>query len=385
MELGKYILNFINVNHDINPYHEIEQIVLNFLNPVIDYPKIVSVNKYYYHLITNLKIYQHLMETVRFKGNNAYGVNSANKHCLSACDLGYSKIVKLFYQLGNELQIQKIVISPLKLSKSIENGSFKTVKFLCELKPGLMYDVSFSAICMSKNLKIIKYCLLPVFHNEQINIHKSYEGSFRYICENGYLEIAKFLLTLEETHGKFNIHVLDDVILRKCCENNHFEMAKWLISLEGTHGKFNIHVLNDIIFRKCCENSYFEMAKWLISLEETHGKINIHSDNDSAFKSCCKNGNLEMLRWLYSLDHNFDIDLSGQFMIACVNNNLELAQFIYSINKNIYIRMKNDFIFHECCNKEYIEIAQWLCTICSKYRLSLQTDDMVYRSIRVKN
>lgn len=361
MELGKYIfsLDSVDDDHVIHPYHEIEELILNLLNPITDYPKLVQVNKYYHTLITNLEIYWQLKEAISFKHYETYVDNNlCNLCCIAACTLGYHEIAKLFYQLGNATS-NPVPITEFKLEQFVKRNNFEMVKWLCELNPMVMREISFSVICETNNLEMIGYYFSPQFQNLVMNQYEINYGIFR---------------------GK--IFEKDECFKYVCC-NNHLEITKFLLSLEETLGKFNIRIHQNYIFEECCAKNHLEIAKLLISLEQTHGKIDIHSHNDHAFRSSCHNNNLEMAQWLYSLDNNFNISLQHEFGYACRNNQLDFAKWLYSIDTNINIREDDDYIFHECCNKKYVEMAQWLCTLCDKYILELPMDDTVYRSIQI--
>lgn len=316
MELGKYILNLesIDNNQTIHPYHEIEKMILDLLNPITDYPKLIVVNKYYHELITNFEIYLKLKEVINHGGT--FAPNKINNYCVIACILGHLEIAKSFYDFDCKLNNKRILISTFKLEKSCESGHFEVIKWLCELDPSIISKFSFKYACLSGNLEIVKYFFSKEFENFKINIHTHSEEPFIISCERGYWDIAKYLLSLEETHGKINVKNLNEKTFRKITKYNQFEIAKQVYSLGKNHG--GIEICYEKLFIDTCINNQLDMAKCLYSIKNK--TVDIRKNNDYLFHECCRRGHTEMVQWLCTLCDKYVLHFSTDDLVHGVIN-----------------------------------------------------------------
>lgn len=86
--------------------------------------------------------------------------------------------------------------------------------------------------------------------------------------------------------------------------------------------------------------------------------------------------------WLYSLG-GVDIHARNDFAFrsSCVNNKLNISKWLYSLG-GIDIRAKNDCAFKKSCRYRHLEVAKWLTSICEKYIIVIQDNEIVEWKIR---
>lgn len=131
------------------------------------------------------------------------------------------------------------------------------------------------------------------------------------------------------------------------------------------------------LFLLGCRNGYLNVVNWLYKKSiKINYPINIHCDDDEVFSYSCTNGQLEVVKWLYELSvelhEPFDIyrENNYDFLYSCKYNHLNVAQWLfnlsvklgkqYEINSN---SVDYEIILKTCCEKIYIDMIEWLCTI----------------------
>lgn len=183
---------------------EIEQYILDFLDVMIDRRKLISVNKYFYDLISENPVFSEFKKLYRirklfFRKENT----STDQHnFLIACCNGYFNIVK--YYITNH---------PHKIDIHHNN------------------DIAFRRSCTNDNLDIAKYLL---YSDNKIDIHIMDELVFRRCCAKGLLGMVKFLCDVSMSRNeKINVRILNDAF-RLSCLHGHIAVAKfcYLLTME---------------------------------------------------------------------------------------------------------------------------------------------------------
>lgn len=181
------------------PIPEIEAIIISFLDPVKDYPKIIQLNKYFYQIISNDEIYSEFNNFFRI--SDSLKVNIGFEECnkqtlifLKSCKYDYLLIAKYFYQN-------------------------------CDIDIHINDEYALYLACKYGHIDIVKYlhsCL------KNVDIHLLNDEVFCESCIHGHLEIAKFLFHLDD---KINIYSVFDYAFTLSRKNGYPEVCEWLESL----------------------------------------------------------------------------------------------------------------------------------------------------------
>lgn len=237
----------MNSNIYIFPIPEIEQMIIDYLDPYSDLYQLMSVNKYFLQLIKQTRKYK---EMKKFKVE-------------------------------------------MKWFKPEPNDKDK-------------YQFIFWMAC-DGFLFIVKYLLKK--YPDKINVHYKREQAFKCACRQGHLEIAKYLYeyTSDGVKNKINIHIDNEFSFRWACYNGHLAIVKWLYDLEPMN-KIDVHTNEETAFKWACEDGHLNVAKWLYQLNLTN-KVDIRVNNDEIFKRSCLHGRLEVVKWLTTLcsDYHYEI------------------------------------------------------------------------------
>jgi len=255
----------------IFPIVEIEYSILNYLDPLIDFPKLSLVNKYYYDFVVNDKLFMALKQFYLMEKINNKNLTEEENNFVSACTNNNLLVAKYLYQ---KYKINIHAYNECAFRWSCEKGHLEIAKWLHLLgnKKGFSNKDHWK--------KTLAKWLYPLGNeiNPPINIH--HEDAFICACKNGHLEIAKWLYILgNETGSPINIHADKEDAFKYACHNGHLEIAKWLYLLGNERGSpIDIHADNELAFRLSCYNGYLEVAKWLCTLCSQYN-IKIDSTN----------------------------------------------------------------------------------------------------------
>ena len=192
----------MDTNSYIFPVIEIEYSILNYLDQLIDFPKLYLINKYYSDFVINDKLYTalkqfYLMEKIKNKK-----LTKEENNFVSACT-------------NNNLLVAKYLYQKNKINIHAHN------------------ELAFRRTCIYGHLEVTKWLyLLGNETGSPIDIHAGNEYAFRYACYYGHLEIAKWLHLLgNEIGSPINIHACNEFAFRCACSSGHLEIVDWLHSL----------------------------------------------------------------------------------------------------------------------------------------------------------
>lgn len=194
--MNKYILT-VNDNdsrYSTHPQYELEQLILDYLDPFIDYKKMILVNKYYYKLLGTNPIY--------------FELKSFFSH------IHFSKFHPKFEKISHYF------------INSSNYGCLEIMKYLWRKYDTRAYD--HMALKYASTTEIIDF-LLEI--NDKISGY-SFQLAFAHNCNDSRLHIAKYLYKISlERNTPIDIRYVNDCIFKNCCDDGHTETAKWLCTL----------------------------------------------------------------------------------------------------------------------------------------------------------
>ena len=208
---------------------EVEELIFEYLDPVLDLKNIAAISHHYHNLIEYNKEYTEIRNFCR-----------SQKYCnlttfVNACKQGNIYAVKYVYQKKNIPHEEYM----RGFRYSCYNDHLKIVEWLYnllgQLKPSL--DLT----------DLQDRCL----NNKYV---------FEICCENGHFQMIIWLYNLS---GFFDTNIDYDLSFAESCYMNHLEVAQWLYNLSDP---IDIHVKNDSIFKLSCQNNHLEMALWLTTI-----------------------------------------------------------------------------------------------------------------------
>lgn len=209
MNSNKYIFGINSVNGSTHPYPELEQIILDYLDPAIDYKQLVIVNKYYHDLITKIPIYRELKSFY-----------SRHRFLLEPI---YDKYTRVFVLActNKYLEVAKYLFSKFPSINIHTNNEY-----------------AFRLACACGYLDIVKYlCSL----DGKINIFAERMYAFKMACEKDYLDVIKYLTGLNQ-YRLIENHEHEE-LLRISCNHGHIQIAEWLLqqTILNENGKIDIY------------------------------------------------------------------------------------------------------------------------------------------------
>ena len=242
-------------------------------------------------------------------------------------------------------------------------------------------DRPFAISCSRGHLDVAKW----LHHEQGAQIDARYNSAFYNSCCNGHFEVAKWIYSLQPNIFKTakNLHQ----IITRCCSKGHLKIARWLF--KKLHRVKQLNINNEIndAFIVSCSNGQLKSAQWLYNIYNFSNKsgidcskFNIQADDYEAFEESCSRGHLDIARWLYSLSPPSDTCFINTFKKSCNQNQTHIAKWLYNLNQTkINIRQNNDDLFRNCCDYNCKQTAQWLTTLCSDYKLTINKKNFTYK------
>lgn len=248
--------------------------------------------------------------------------------------------------------------------------------------PIIYREEIFQTACSNGHLPLAQW-LLKI--EPDMDVLKYNECCFRWSCSNGHLKMAQWLYSIYSTT------TITDELFYSTCSHGHVEVAKWLLKMQpsidvyGNGGHFicacgegkmpmvkwlcsnftpNDKTMLDA-FEWACERGDIEMADYLWSISTHPLPI-----TDELFSIICEIGKLQMVQWLYSKHPGINISWENEsaFRNACCNS-LEIAKWLLEIKPDIQITANNHEAFRTACVLRSQEMATWLVTLCSHYKI----------------
>lgn len=290
---------------------ELDEIIARNLESIGDMIRLMLVNKYFYKIMQNFKLCTELQVLHSYIKNISFSrhiLSFPNKIFDVSCRYGFKRIVKYIFS--------RHIKQPHHRYNTIISG----------------LDTS----CANGNLDIIK-CLYS--YADDIEIFH-YESHFIQACSLGHLDVAKYIFSLKPT---INIHARSDKAFMLACENGHIEIVKWFYQLEPD-AKINIHVGSDHLLHKACRRNHLKVVKFLYQLSLSQPDRFYHGVIKTSFNISCKHGHLEISQFLYS---------TGE-----VNTQTNSGDYL-------------DKIFHTSCLYNQSAVAEWLTTLCPRYKVEI--------------
>lgn len=378
----KYILDLgITNDSDIHPYHEIENLIIEYLDLLKYYKSFLLVNKYYHKLITSQESYVKFKKCSDRHFQN-YFAQQNNLDILlvlfrNACVFGYLDVAKYLHQF---YKFDIHYCDNLFFIESCQCGRLEIVKFLLDLDNNIYSNPigrnGFMASCKNNHMDVAKY--LYQFALTKYNSNEVYHLTFEYACKNCYLDLAKYIHYLDKPINRNLSSKYLSNLFEYCIDNNQLEISKWLYSLNN---EIDTNSHQNLSFSKSCQNGNLETVKWIYQV--LNDKIRLDPSPEILFQAICRQGHLEIVKFLFS-KFNIDIhhDNEQAFHNACRNDNIEIAKWLYEISLNegkpIDIRANNDDVFKRCTVLNHQEICMWLATLCDSYHIIISKKDECY-------
>lgn len=103
------------------------------------------------------------------------------------------------------------------------------------------------------------------------------------------------------------------------------------------------------------------------------------------FERCCSKGDIENAKWFYNTFSNDSNVISGiknskGLDNACLNGHLELAKWLYEIGLDLNWALRHGdehFKFRVRCIKNDIPMAEWLCSVNNKYKITVEDGKII--------
>lgn len=181
------------------------------------------------------------------------------------------------------------------------------------------------------------------------------EEIFKLLCTYKQIHIIKYIINNLSINLCYNHN---EVINKDISFQNNFNLKNimpecmYIASYTGNYDLlvylYDVSILYKTIkpnftqlFVNVCNVGNLKCAKFLMS---KHGNtIDIHYSNDYVFHICCHKQYIDIIEYLFELSDNINIQAYKHkvFKVACCKNNIKLATLIKDYNNNKYKNEKN--------------------------------------------
>lgn len=222
---NKYIFS-INSNGEIHSYPELEQMIIDYLDPLVDYKPLILTNKYYHDLITKTQTYSNLKPFCIKQNLLVEEIsNKKIKSFILACRYGYLSSVE---RLLKKYRINIRSHNNYAFRIACEYGHLHVVKYLYALDNNIcvsdMGEYAYEAACHNGHLDVVKYLISL---NKGIKIDWNYGYAFKAACRNGHLDVAKYLISISKKPNIFRKYIPFILTYREV----NSEVVEYLVSL----------------------------------------------------------------------------------------------------------------------------------------------------------
>lgn len=240
---------YVSINK-IFPIPEIENIIFDYLDPLVDLKQISKVSHYYHDTINDMSFWIELREFTREK---TYSVSKMIDYC------------------GSEANVDEWNRS------SVCNGTIN----------------SFTRACFFDKMSIAKY----LFSSRKFDLNFSNKAAFRYACagprSNDDDERWKIILWLHNlTDNIYNATTRPDFTFLLCCRHDNFDIAIWYFNLCNP-------ICSIYAFKKISKHGNFDMALWLCIVGTNRWSVR------DTIKIGYRYGHLATIIYLYEFHYEF--------------------------------------------------------------------------------
>jgi hypothetical protein len=194
---------------------------------------------------------------------------------------------------------------------------------------------------------------------------------FMLLCQYGTLSEMKECIEYEKPSIKSLYNGLKWTAI-----NGDINKFKYLLQLKDDNNNYKV-ILNEEIFKLLCTYKQIHIIKYIINTVPNNNNSNINKQNikfqnnmnlRNIIPECMYiasyTGNYDLLIYLYDVSILYKTikpNFTQLFVNVCNVGNLKCAKFLMSKHSNtIDIHYSNDYVFHICCHKQYIDIIEYL-------------------------
>ena len=285
---------------------EIEELIFEYLDPVLNLKNIAAISHHYHNLIEYNEEYTEIRNFCK-----------SQKECnlttfVNACKQGNICAVKYIYTKKN--------ISHEELTKALRfscyNNRLEITTWLYNLPERLKPSLGSSRMGLPERLK-------PSLGSSRMGLPERLKpslGSSRMVLPerlkpslgSSRMGLPKQFCPSLDLTDLWDRCLDNEYVFVICCQNGHLEMIMWLYNLSGF---FDMDINYDLSFAKSCRHGHLEVAQWLYNLLNS---IDIHANNNSIFKLSCQNNHLKVALWLITICDKYQLTINDNKIISHV-------------------------------------------------------------------
>ena len=273
-----------------------------------------------------------------------------------ACKHGRKKIAELLHQNGKE--VKHYTNYEQAFRNSTEHYQYEICRWLLDKDPYLKIDSHFTPILRICKLGDLQFVKLILNHQSKISLDIMNEA-FKISHMNGHYMITGLLLLVNKD---INVHGVNNELFLQYYNNNDLNNVKKLFRLKKFAITFNM-------INEAFSKHHLELAIWAC---ENSIDVDLTLSNDIICKKLYTDNNYDEL--YYVLDRTKHRNINDRYMWACMNNHLLFAKCIRALNLNHDINFRNMILLHTTCEKQFIELREWL------YQHATNNTNIVHRN-----
>lgn len=343
----------MSITNEIFPIPEIEDMILAYIDPIDDLPKLSRVNHYYNSVAKRNTLY-----TTTLNYHIRYGRISIHDIFTLICS-----------------------------QNNISGAKYLKARYLNYLR-SYSYDDIYIICCRNGHLDTAVFLLNSGFNISRIKI-KFIFGT--YDCNSIFTDCCKHIYMFI---WMYNMYIMDDyvnLLFKQACTDGNITAASFLYNLIEFYGIGN-YTTNDL-FQQICKKNHLGIAIWLYNLDDSKGIIvDIHHGHDQALCTSGWSNSYDIVDWLCCLDYRyyekellknipdvsyqlqyyhqicspdkFPINYELVFMNSCEFCKLEIAILIYNyMDRSTVVYKDNRQLIHRICARDDANMLLWLLNI----------------------